>query len=89
MTTTTPLPPWQCCHQPRQPPTDTCTDTTAYRYGDEPAYAQGGPLPDRCGDCAVAHGGLHHPGCCIAQCSTCGQQRFGCDCDTDDSDNDA
>lgn len=38
-------------------------------------------LPSRCRDCGVAHGGLHHPGCCVAQCTRCDDQRLGCGCD--------
>lgn len=38
-------------------------------------------LPARCRDCQVALGGVHHPGCCIAQCLTCDEQRLVCPCD--------
>lgn len=40
-------------------------------------------LPFRCRDCGVVKGGVHHPGCCVAQCTTCEGQRFGCPCDVD------
>jgi len=34
--------------------------------------------PWRCGDCEVARGDLHHPGCTVARCvDGCGEQAFG------------
>jgi hypothetical protein len=35
---------------------------------------------DRCGDCGVLRGGVHHPGCEFEQCPRCGGQLIGCDC---------
>ncbi len=40
--------------------------------------------PDgRCGDCGIAHGGHHHPGCDAERCPKCGGQLIGCDCLTE------
>jgi len=34
----------------------------------------------RCGDCGVAVGGWHHPGCDLAECPACGGQLITCGC---------
>lgn len=34
-----------------------------------------------CGDCAVAKGGYHHPGCDMEECPVCGGQLISCSCD--------
>jgi hypothetical protein len=42
-------------------------------------------LDGPCGDCNAPRGGLHHPGCDLAQCPVCGGQMLGCGC-VDDND---
>jgi hypothetical protein len=34
----------------------------------------------RCGDCGVSGGGLHHPGCDLQRCPSCGRQLISCGC---------
>jgi hypothetical protein len=77
------------CHQ-NMLTADSCTvdeieadDGTVYRripYGHE-ADGYGFPLPERCHDCGVAHGGYHHMGCDMEICPHCGNQMLGCDFD--------
>jgi hypothetical protein len=44
-----------------------------------------GILPgDRCRDCGVMDGGLHHPDCCVASCLDCQDQRLTCGCDDEE-----
>ena len=42
------------------------------------------PATMRCGDCGVARGGWHHPGCDMQQCAVCGEQMLSCDCRFDE-----
>jgi hypothetical protein len=40
----------------------------------------------RCGDCGVARGGWHHPGCDHQRCPECGDQLMWCGCLFDEDD---
>jgi hypothetical protein len=50
-------------------------------YGAEP---WGGAFLLRCGDCGVARGGHHHPGCDVQRCPSCRGQLMTCDCRFDE-----
>ena len=51
--------------------------------GAEPGYRS---TRGRCGDCGVARGGWHHPGCDVQRCPACGGQLVSCDCRFDEDD---
>ncbi len=45
--------------------------------------------PDgRCGDCGVVEGGVHHYGCDLEECPSCGWQLLSCSCVWDDEEAD-
>jgi hypothetical protein len=49
------------------------------RWGEEKGY----PFQDmteRCDDCNVAKGAVHHHGCCLEQCPACHRQAISCGC---------
>lgn len=43
-------------------------------------------MPERCGDCGVLMGGLHHPGCDMQRCPLCAGQFISCACWFDEDD---
>lgn len=66
----------------------TCTATPVLYFPDgtsEPAVPFEADDDERCGDCGVAAGGFHHPGCDVERCPRCGCQLIGCGC-LDDGD---
>jgi hypothetical protein len=52
-------------------------------FGSEPGWRT---LRLRCGDCGVARGGHHHPGCDVQRCPVCRGQMLTCGCRFDDDD---
>lgn len=50
--------------------------------GSRAAFHRG--IDGPCDSCRTPRGGVHHPGCCIAQCPVCRQQMFGCGCFDDE-----
>jgi hypothetical protein len=54
------------------------------RYGDESGEWGANSRP--CHDCGVIKGELHVEGCDVERCAGCGEQRFGCDCESTSDD---
>lgn len=54
-------------------------------FGAERTFRSKTPIQpgERCHDCGVVCGELHHPGCDAEECPRCGGQRFGCPCTTE------
>jgi len=65
------------------------TEYPRIRYGDETTggitdwHLDRNGKPKRCGDCNVAVGEYHQPGCDVEQCPRCKGQSIGCDCDSE------
>jgi hypothetical protein len=54
-------------------------DYEPIRWGEEKGY----PFQDmteRCGDCNVSKGAVHHHGCDLEQCPACHSQAISCGC---------
>jgi len=59
-------------------------------WGDEKGYPFD-QMTERCGDCGVPKGAVHHHGCDLEQCPCCRGQLLLCGCwkeDPDDNDED-
>jgi hypothetical protein len=52
-------------------------------WGDEKGY-QFEEMTERCSDCGVPKGGVHHHGCCLEQCPRCRGQLLSCGCWNED-----
>lgn len=50
------------------------------RYGDERRSLTWYEFEDRCDDCGVETGGVHHRDCAIEQCPLCGDYAAVCYC---------
>ena len=64
-----------------------CGIEAFHRHGKHiplPRYRRKRGWPERCGDCGVTVGGVHHPGCDLADCPVCGCQMFSCGCRFDE-----
>jgi hypothetical protein len=54
---------------------------SAVPYGDDREEWGDREPPERCHDCGVTVGEVHHWGCDMAQCPNCAQQFLGCECE--------
>lgn len=86
MTHTTEDPMHTCDHCER-PVRESCTVTHVRLHGHADPVARercacdAGPYPtSSCGDCGVARGDVHHPGCDMERCPGCGGQLLACGC---------
>ncbi len=60
-------------------------DLPPIRWGDESGYPFD-EMTERCGDCGVPKGAVHHHGCDLEQCPACKRQLLTCACCDDEDD---
>jgi len=75
----------RCGEDMSLPTTTTCKGNAFTEYVDglelgSVPYEPGPYTPDRCRDCGMAPGGMHHLHCCVEQCARCGAQKLMCLC---------
>lgn len=63
-----------------------CSVEVMHRFGEPVPMPRWRPRrrSERCGDCGVAAGGVHHPGCDLARCPVCRGQMIMCGCRFDE-----
>ncbi len=49
-------------------------------YRTSAGWDDGDEVAERCHDCGVAKGGIHHPSCDMERCPSCSQQMLQCAC---------
>ena len=49
-------------------------------FGQETRFRRQPAADERCHDCGVVVGGVHHEGCDMEECPRCHGQLFSCDC---------
>jgi hypothetical protein len=62
-------------------PTFACVEREGVTTFGQDIEDQGIEPGDRCRDCGVIDGGIHHVHCCVAWCTDCDHQRLCCGCD--------
>jgi hypothetical protein len=74
---------YYCNQEMASKKTRTCTGNKVVKFPDGeklPAMPYISDDNSRCGDCYVAPGGFHHPGCDMEDCPRCGGQLISCGC---------